>query len=88
MTGRQATSPFGFAVPLHAVYAAAFIVAEVLPTVDAHGTVAAGLTFDLIAVYGGVWVAGDYRAGRQPPNQVEAAGRLARYGLRSKVDVT
>ncbi len=50
MTFRQATSPLWFAVPFVVVYAAAFFVVEVLPTVDAPGTVAAGLTLDLVVI--------------------------------------
>ena len=43
-------SPLWFAVPLFAVYAAAFFVIEVLPRADAPDTLAAGLTLDLVVL--------------------------------------
>jgi hypothetical protein len=50
MTARQPTSPLWFIAPLLAVYAAAFVVVEVLPRADAPGAVAAGLTLDLVVL--------------------------------------
>ena len=48
MTVRQSTSPFWFAAPLLAVYAAAILIVEVLPRASAPGAVAVGLTADLV----------------------------------------
>ena len=50
MTVRQPPPFLWFAVPLLAVYAAAFFVVEVLPRADAPGAVAAGVTLDLIVL--------------------------------------
>jgi hypothetical protein len=55
MTARQHPSALWFALPLAAVYAAAFVVVAVLPRASAPGAVAVGLTLDLVVLVPGLY---------------------------------
>jgi len=50
VTARAQPSPLWFGVPLLALYAAAFLIVEGLPRLEAPGAVAVGLTLDLVVL--------------------------------------
>ncbi|MDT0633019.1 hypothetical protein RQM47_09030 [Rubrivirga sp. S365] len=82
MTARRLPSPLWFAAPLLAVYAAAFVVLEVLPRADDAGAVAAGLTVDLVVLVPALYYAVLVR-GRGWPTVTVAPMALVSYGAAS-----